>query len=314
MKKYYNTCFIPQEFNDSIEFINCYLYVLKENLLIGLIGIALTISVVFLNLLVIIKLLQISKRQRKINIFDRILIIHCVIDACNGLFNISLKHFVDIFGYWPLGDSLSIFWTIYDQNHHTVSSFHMLYMRWIRFRSIKKAHTFSKELMTRYAIFNMFLFWLSGFVLWTLVVAKFGVVKFSTDINYHESDEIINLLLNISFLFIPYIAIFVLSIKIINLLKIRSNNKQLKRNQRIINKKNKTYFIKINVQSKIIIIISAFLIQWLPCSILGSMTPLLINQSISILVNNIINWFSNISCLIDPILILLLNSNLEWKK
>jgi hypothetical protein len=168
--------------------------------------------------------------------------------------------------------------------------------------------------MTRYAIFNMFLFWLSGFVLWTLVVAKFGFFNFCTDINYHESDEIINLLLNISFLFIPYIAIFVLSIKIINLLKLRSNNKQLKRNQRIINKKNKTYFIKINVQSKIIIIISAFLIQWLPCSILGSMTPLLINQSISILVNNIINWFSNISCLIDPILILLLNSNLEWKK
>ena len=314
MKKYFNTCFIPQEFNDSIEFINCYLYVLKENLLIGLIGIALTISVVFLNLLVITKFLQNNtKRQRKMNIFDRILIINCVIDACNGLFNISLKHLVDIFGYWPLGDSLSIFWTIYDQNHHTISSFNMLYMSWIRFRSIKKAHTFSKELMTRYAIFNMFLFWLSGFVLWTLVVVKFGVVKFSTDINYHESNEIIvNLLLNISFLFIPYIAIFVLSIKIINLLKLRSNNKQLKQQRN--KQKNKTYFIKINVQSKIIIIISAFLIQWLPCSILGSMTPLLINQSISILVNNIINWFSNISCLIDPILILLLNSNLEWKK
>jgi len=277
-----------------------------------LIGISLTISVVFLNLLVIIKLLQISKRQRKINIFDRILIIHCVIDACNGIFNISLKHFVDIFGYWPLGDSLGIFWTIYDQNHHTVSSFHMLYMSWIRFRSIKRAHTFSKELITRYAIFNMFLFWLSGFVLWTLVVVKFGVVKFSTDINYHESDEIINLLLNISFLFIPYVAIFVLSIKIINLLKLRSNNRQLKQQRN--KQKNKTYFInKINVQSKIIIIISAFLIQWLPCSLLGSMTPLL-NQSISIVVNNIINWFSNIGCLIDPILILLLNSNLEWKK
>ncbi len=185
-------------------------------------------------------------------------------------------------------------------------------MSWIRFRSIKRAHTFSKELITRYAIFNMFLFWLSGFVLWTLVVVKFGVVKFSTDINYHESDEIINLLLNISFLFIPYVAIFVLSIKIINLLKLRSNNRQLKQQRN--KQKNKTYFInKINVQSKIIIIISAFLIQWLPCSLLGSMTPLL-NQSISIVVNNIINWFSNIGCLIDPILILLLNSNLEWKK
>ena len=169
------SCFTPQTFENITEFYECYELVLKENALIGSCGIILTISVFVTNLWVMIMLIT----KEHVNVFDKILIGHAFVDWWTSIYNISWKHFVDVFGYWPLSYSFGISWEIYDQSHQTVTALHMLYMSWIRLRSIQNPKNYKNELIAKYPILMM----ISVFINLTLTVTS----NITNVINYYKN-------------------------------------------------------------------------------------------------------------------------------
>jgi len=70
---------------------------------------------------------------------------------------------------------------------------------------------------------------------------------------------------------------------------------------------------KLKSSTRYTIIITIFQLQWIPCCLLSLVTPFL-NEHLSELINNIINWITNTVCLTDPIVVLILNKNLYLKK
>lgn len=313
-------CFTPQTISFSLKFLRCYQLALKNNLLIGLCGILLTISVVITNLFVII-LIQNSKKTK--NIFDKILIGHALVDLNTGLFNISLKHFVDVFGYWPLNHSLGLAWTIYDQSQQSISVLHMLYISWIRLRSIQMPKTYKTELIAKQPKLIMFLFWLISIIIWTCVVIKYGLNEYNTDLKLTKYNQILFISLIICFWLFPSLISLIISIKMIIYLKEIDKRKQ---NMNITTTTNQVIHVdnladsklnkksnKIKSSTRYIIIITIFQLQWIPCCLLSLVTPFL-NEYSSQLINNIINWLTNTVCLTDPIVVLILNKNLYLKK
>ena len=81
------SCFIPQEFISAELFYECYQQALKQNLFIGILGIFLTFSVILANIFIIILLgcLKEKTTKEKVNIFDKILIGHALVDLCTGI-------------------------------------------------------------------------------------------------------------------------------------------------------------------------------------------------------------------------------------
>lgn len=323
------SCFTPQTFENITEFYKCYELVLKENALIGSCGIILTISVFVTNLWVMIMLVT----KEHVNVFDKILIGHAFVDWWTSIYNIFWKHFVDVFGYWPFSYSFGISWEIYDQSQQTVTALHMLYMSWIRLRSIQNPKNYKNELIAKYPILMMISFWLGSIILWSCVVSHYGIVQYGTDVNFSESDTIVNALLRLIFWALLLLITSILSIRIIMYLKVMEKKRFNMRNissklvttitipkvstaSNIATKKertNKRNKKKLTSQTRFIIIITTFLAQWIPCCILSFITPLF-NIYLSTLLNNIINWITNIVCLTDPIVILLINPSLSCKR
>jgi hypothetical protein len=313
-------CFTPKTISSSLKFFKCYQLALINNLLIGSCGILLTISVVITNLFVIL-LIQNSKKTK--NIFDKILIGHALVDLNTGLFNISLKHFVDVFGYWPLHNSLGLAWAIYDLSQHSISVLHMLYISWIRLRSIQMPKTYKTELFAKQPKLIMFLFWLISIIIWTCVVIHYGLYEYNTDLKLTEYNQILFISLIICFLIFPSLISLIISIKMIIYLKRIDKRKQ---NMNVINTTNQVIHAgnladsklnkkksKLKSSTRYTIIITIFQLQWIPCCLLSLVTPFL-NEHLSELINNIINWITNTVCLTDPIVVLILNKNLYLKK
>jgi hypothetical protein len=270
--------------------------------------------------------------REHVNVFDKILIGHASVDWCTAVFNISWKHFVDVFGYWPFSYSFGIFWAIYDLSQHSVTALHMLYMSWIRLRSIQNPNNYKTEFIAKYPIIIMISFWLGSIIIWSCVVIHYGIVEYGTDVNLSESDTIVNALLRFFFWALFLLITLILSIRIIMYLKVREKKRReitmrIDNQTRVLNttknstahtvatkenKKNKNK-TKLTSQTRFIIIITTFLAQWIPCCILSFITPLL-NDYFSTLLNNIINWITNVVCLTDPIVILLVMPSLSCMK
>jgi hypothetical protein len=312
------SCFTPQTFENITEFYECYQLVLKENALIGSCGILLTISVFVTNLWVMIMFIT----REQLNVFDKILIGHASVDWMTVVFSISWKHFVDVFGYWPFSYSFGIFWAIYDLSQHSVTALHMLYMSWIRLRSIQNPNNYKTEFIAKYPILMMISFWLGSIIIWSCVVIHYGIVEYGTDVNFSESDTIVNALFRFFFWALFLLITLILSIRIIMYLKVMEKNRCNMRNinsnlviTRDIAKKKekKRNNRKLTSQTRFIIIITTFLVHWIPCCILSFITPLF-NIYFSALLNNIINWITNVACLTDPIVILLVNPSLSCKR
>ena len=154
-------CLIPHTTASIEEFIHCYKFFFKKNVSVALIEIILIIGTVLANLTVGLLIYKHSKR--KLTCFDQILIGHAIVEGLTGLIDVPFFHIFNIFDYWALGPSLSLFWTCFDNSINTITTFNMLYISWVRMRSMQSPTNFRKELLIKKPWLTMLFIWIFGF-------------------------------------------------------------------------------------------------------------------------------------------------------
>ena len=255
------------------------------------------------------------KKLIKTTIFDQILIAHCLVDGITGLIDIPLFHLHDLFGYWPLGELTAHLWAIYDNGINAITSLHMLYMTWIRLRSITAPNTYETDLISRKPKLIFVSIWLIGFVIWTPVVIKYGVDDFSFDVSY-ENRTIEIILISVLW-FLPLLSIVVVSgiiLAVLNRRKVPNGRVELssisgqRSNRNVTVKK----WFSLGPQIRFQIIIYYYCIQWFPSYILAIIDPIC-GRCIGSNVIGAVYWLNYTVCLTDALVILIFNPNVTFQ-
>ena len=176
-------CLTPQAFTTFEDFSLCYQYFFMNAPTRAILEILLCLGTVVTNTTVIICLLL----KPKLSLFDQILIGHGklkkqkqnnhigwiilitiiysnkgIVDGLTGVVDIPFYHINDIMGYWPFGSVLGSMWSIYDNNINITTSLHMLYMSYVRLRSIRSPKAYSNEILCKKPWLVMICFWATG--------------------------------------------------------------------------------------------------------------------------------------------------------
>lgn len=152
-------CLIPQEFFTNKEFFACWREVFLRRLGFNIVLVLMAFFTVLFNAIVIISL---ARKELRSNIFNKLIICHCFIDAVTGGLDAPFYITIDMFNYWPLSPTLGLVWTAFDSGINTVNNTSMLYLTYVRMRSIKAPNTFEKELLIRRPYFMIILYWIIG--------------------------------------------------------------------------------------------------------------------------------------------------------
>lgn len=120
------------------------------------------LGAIFFNLLLIVLIYRKPNKNVKLLCFDQIYIGHAIVDGVTGLVDIPFFHIENFFGYWPFGNAFSVSWASFDNSINTITALHMLYMSYVRMRSLKCPMTFYNELLIRKPKLTMLFMWLFG--------------------------------------------------------------------------------------------------------------------------------------------------------
>ena len=232
------------------------------------------------NLLVII-LLGTKKTQTRMSVFDKVIIGHAIVDGLTGLVDMPFFHIKSIFGYFPLSPVIAYMWASYDNNINMTTSLHMLYMSYVRIRSIRAPKHYTNEYLFRYPVFVMICFWILGLTTWIPIVFTYGLNQYTLSIAYGTNRLNLKTVLNFISWFIPLVFIFFISAQIIYYLnkrkRLASSNLKISTTNSAFNIssitsaniriKNRNLFrsclnYRFSAQSKYMIIISTYWIQW----------------------------------------------------
>lgn len=334
-------CLYDQNFATANDMLYCYRYFYRQRWVISTAEILLALSIVTFNTLVVILLAKKPRALGKLSIFDKIMIAHCVVDGFTGLLDVPFFHFNHVLGYWPFGTVTSLVWTSFDNAINVITNMHMLYMTWIRFRSIVALNTYEKEFLARYPLAVSLSLWAMGFLIWTPITFSYGVVQFTTNIDFEPS--YIQVVLIFITWFSPLLAIIVLAAIILVILN--------KRNRRVAHMKRftpsmithtaafsghsdagdgghaggaaytesshtkrKSQFMRkikkhmhLGPQSRFEIIILSYWLQWFPSCLIAIIDPLCACVPSSL--SSTIYWLTYTVCLTDPLVILIFNPN-----
>lgn len=289
-------CMTPHYFPSSQDFFACYrtLFVLKWDL--HVFELLLSFFTVVFNILVIFILLT---KPIKCSIFDKILICHCIVDGMIGGVDAPFFHFTSVFGYWPLGNVPALLWSIFDSGINAITNMHMVYMTWVRLRSIRAPFAFKEEILIRHYRIVIIAIWLGGLGFWAIIAVSFGLRDFSTIINIKP------IILKVVFIFLlwflPLLIVIVLGFVMIFILyqrdKKRRNFANVHKNRtpniatiiangstshpKIKQTRSILHLFKyikgrlqLDAQAKFQIIIITYWIQWLPSYIIAIINPL----------------------------------------
>lgn len=270
-----------------------------------------------------------KRSSTKISIFDKVIIGHSFVDGLTGLIDMPLFHLASLFGYFPLGSILANMWSSYDNNINMTTSLHMFYMSYVRIRSLEAPKSYLDEFLIRHPVYIMISFWVMGLTTWIPVVYVYGVKEYSLDINYGDENYALKISLNIITWLIPLLLILIISIKIVYFLNMRKRNAIVMRapKKSTIYSGNATtttisretwnrrlfkacFNYRFSAQTKFMIIISTYWLQWiLPCllTIINPICGECIPQDIYLA----IYWTTFTVCLIDPLIVLILNPNVS---
>lgn len=327
-------CSKPQYFSNANDFFHCYSEMLELNLALGIFGILLVFFTVVLNALVIAIL---ARKQTKLNVFDHLMIAHCIVDGLTGLLNVPFVHIHSVMGYWPFGTIGSLLWASFDNGINFITNVHMLLITFIRFRSIKAPNTFEKEFLTRNSVIICASIWFIGYLMWTPISFYFGIVEYTTILNIRYF--YVEFILIFFTWFMPMLLIVIFAVIIILILNKRRLRKfNLVEGWRLTTTSTKTIFVvpendnsttrtqtvekqsffkqlKVNFnkmfslgpQVRFQIIILSYCAQWFPPCIITLIDPLC--NCIPLNVNESVYWLTYTVCLTDPIVILVFNPN-----
>jgi hypothetical protein len=181
----------------------------------------LAFGTVIANLLVIV-LLWMSHKSGKMTVFDKVIIGHAFVDGLTAVISMPIFHVSSLFGYWPLPDIIAKLFATYDNNINTTTSLHMLYMSYIRLRSIQSPKDYLNEKLIKKPIFMMVSFWAINLTIWIIIVSVFELDEFSLDVAFDQNTQYISLFINFIGWFIPLILILIYSIQTVLFLRKRS--------------------------------------------------------------------------------------------
>lgn len=245
-----NNCAVKQQFVQLNEFLKCYIYFIKSNKLPFVVELLLILSVLALNLAVIITILNQFKVK---SIYEKIIIGHCISNFLSGLLIMPFFHINNIFSYWPFYSTTSIIWAVGDNTINTVTNLHMLYMSYVRLRSIKSPKLYSKEFLLRHPYSMMLFFWAITLPIWLQVAFYYKTCSFTTHINYHP--HFVQSVINFFMWLLLLILVIGISLYIIYFLIVNKVKKKSIRNKSL-------FRMLFNPKSKFTIIIAAYILQW----------------------------------------------------
>lgn len=181
-------CSIPQEFTTASRFFSCYYKLFIGNIEANILKALMIFFTISLNTIIIIvlsrKRVSNNNNNNKKNVFDKIMISHCVVDGLTGLLDAPFFCTIDIFGFWPLNHTFGLIWCAFDSGICTVSNLHMLYITYARMRSIQAPFTFENEHLIRKPLVMLASFYLIGYTIWIPIVFGFGSSEFSASIDW----------------------------------------------------------------------------------------------------------------------------------
>ena len=204
------SCATPHSMHSASEFFACYAAMSSGIRFEQLAELSLALTSVVANALCA---LAISYKSANFNVFDKILVNHCLIQGLTALVDIPIYHVQEVFGYFPCGVYAGLLWSIYDNSINTTTNLNMLYMCWARWRCIVAPGSFNSEFLIRNPFALMCLMWLVDLSLWSLVVGLFGLNEFSLSIDYRPG--YVSSILNLVCWFVPLMLVFVVGALII---------------------------------------------------------------------------------------------------
>lgn len=160
------SCETQRVINDLNEYFKCYNYFASKYLAKCIFQIALFVTTIILNFIVIT--LMISKKH-KLSVFDQILLGHSIVDGLTALIDMPIYHIYDLFRYFPFDGVLSLLWTIYDNSINMTTSLHMMYASYTKYRCVKSPRGYKTEILMRHPPLTMLFIWILGFCVWTPV-------------------------------------------------------------------------------------------------------------------------------------------------
>jgi len=173
----------------------------------------------------------------------------------------------------------------------------MLYMSYIRLRSIQSPKHYSNEFLIKSPVLMMLSFWAVSLLTWFIIVLVIGLNEFSLSVAFDGKTQYIQFVIYFIGWFSPLMLILIFSIQIIKYLILKS---QRTSNQRqMINtsttgsnntKFNKRLF-RFKPQTIFLIIISTYWLQWIPPCIL-TFAQNICNNCINIDLYNDVYWLT----------------------
>ncbi len=126
-------CELTQSF-DLNGFKYCYQYLFLQNMTTSILNYLLIITVILFNFLVVY---LIKRNSIKLTLFDKILIIHCTVNAIRGITNMPLNHIITLFEYWPFDSISGRIYGSLNSSLNTITNLIMLYSTCARLRKIQ---------------------------------------------------------------------------------------------------------------------------------------------------------------------------------
>lgn len=309
-----NNCLDRQVFTSSGEFFNCYVTLASLNWPSSISQYVFVILTIVLNSTLVILLVR---KPSKTSVFDHVLIAHCLINIFVGLLILPFYHFFYLFTYWPFGEFSSLFWTAFDSSKNSITNLTVLYITWIRFRSVKAPSSFEREFICRWSIPFCVSIWLLVFGVYIPITFGYGIVRFKSP--YGEF-----FLVFFTWL-LPMIGIKFLHIYIQVILKNRvkrvrnsivvlatDTNQSFSRASflRVSTRQMLKRMLHLGPMMRFQLIITFFWFQWIGPCLIALINPFC--NCVSSRDSSSIYWLTYIVCLTDPILILLLNPNVTF--
>jgi hypothetical protein len=252
-------CESIQSFNFN-GFKYCYQYLFLQNITTSILYYLLIITVILFNFLVIF---LVKRNSMKLTLFDKIMIIHCIVNAFRGITNMPLNHIITLFEYWPFDSISGRIYGSLNSSLNTITNLIMLYLTFARLRKIQYPRTYKQEVLFKKPILMSILICIISILIWIPVFVVYDLE--GIDLINHEVYSYIAL--EVLTWFSPLILILVISCFIFYHFKKR-NQSTLSTSNNQTYEMNKSLFeiifnYKINSHTLFAMIMSFYWIQWI---------------------------------------------------
>jgi hypothetical protein len=294
------------------EFLACLSYLIPKHLPLTIAVLVIMIGSVLLNPAVIILLTCKGKCK---TVFDDILTSHAVINFLAGSVDLFFYLIAWLFSAWNFGKYTCVFWLALDNMLATSEIIHVLYLGWVRVRCVLKPKSYTKDLMVKHSTWVLVSAWLAPLALWLVPIVK--------QIDSTFGDQTCEILLIPSVLsavvvFVSFIAPLVLIAvsTVFIVIKLNASENRLARGRSTQPRRNSSlrrrsssqrgFHVHFQTQRKLSVIISVFLLQYSPYSIMW-FVDILCSDCVPSLLYTALLLMTFTPGLTNPLLIIVLN-------